>query len=55
VDRESSEDERLRKDQERADENRARQIRLGHIPAPEAEEEDEEPKEKPKPRAKAKK
>lgn len=45
MERESSLDERLRKDQERADEIRARQIRLGHIPADvEVEEEKPAPK-----------
>lgn len=53
MERESSLDERLRKDKEKADAIRARQIRLGHVPAPE--EPKEEPKEeKPKPKAKAK-
>jgi hypothetical protein len=36
--RESSLEERQRKDKEKADAVKARQIRLGHIPSPEAEE-----------------
>lgn len=46
--RESSLDERLRKDQEIAEENKQRQIRLGHVPSPEPEEPESKPKSKPK-------
>lgn len=37
VERESSQEERERKDREKAEEIRERQIRLGHIPDPEVE------------------
>lgn len=52
--RESALAERQRHDQEKADAIRARQIRLGDIPDPDAVEEDED-KPKSKSRAKAKK
>jgi hypothetical protein len=42
VGRESSLEERERKDQEKADAIKERQIRLGHIPAPEEVEEEKE-------------
>lgn len=54
MERESSLDERLRKDQERADYVRDRQIRLGHVPDPEEESNGEKSSPKPKPRARAK-
>lgn len=44
MERESSLDERLRKDQEKADAIKERQIRLGHVPAP-VENGDEPPEE----------
>lgn len=46
MERESSLDERLRKDQEKADAIKERQVRLGHVPPPSDEdvEEVEEPK-----------
>lgn len=47
VPRESAQAERDRHDEEIAAENKARQIRLGHIPDPDAEEE-EAPKPAPK-------
>ena len=51
VRRESELEERQRKDAEKAADNKARQIRLGHIPRPEAlEEEEGKP---PKPKAKS--
>jgi len=44
VGRESSLEERLRKDQEKAEEIHERQLRLGHIPAvPPLEQKDSEP------------
>jgi hypothetical protein len=50
VERESSLEERERKDAEKAAEIKARQVRLGHVPA-ESEEKDEK-EEKPKPKSK---
>jgi hypothetical protein len=53
--RESDLAERQRKDQEKADAIRKRQLRLGHISDPDAEEdEEEEPKPKAKPKSKSK-
>ena len=46
MERESSLDERLRKDEEKAAAIKERQIRLGHVPAPV--ETDEPPEEEPK-------
>jgi hypothetical protein len=50
VERESSLEERERKDAERAAEIKARQVRLGHVAAEpeEKDEEEEKPKAKPK-------
>jgi hypothetical protein len=42
VERETSLAERERKDKEKAEEIRERQVRLGHVPAPEGEESEEE-------------
>jgi hypothetical protein len=56
MERESSLDERLRKDQEKADAIMERRIRLGHVPAPvensdeSAEEKSEEKEQKPAPK-----
>lgn len=56
MERESSLEERQRKDAEKAAAIKERQVRLGHIPAPteevSEEESEEEPKPKPKSRAK---
>lgn len=50
--RESSLEERERKDAELAADRKARQVRLGHVPAPEEQEEEKKPKPKPKARSK---
>jgi hypothetical protein len=46
VEKESSLEERQRKDEEKAAAIKERQIRLGHVPAP-SEDEGEEPREEP--------
>lgn len=46
MERESSLEERERKDKEKADAIKERQVRLGHVPAP-SEDEAEEPREEP--------
>jgi hypothetical protein len=52
VARETDLEERQRKDEEKAAENRARQARLGGTPVPAAEEEEEKPKSRSRSRAK---
>lgn len=46
--RESDQAIRDRQDREKAEENRARQIRLGHVPDPDADEDEDEEKPKKK-------
>jgi hypothetical protein len=55
MERESALEERERHDQEKADEIRKRQIRLGHISTEEPSENEEEPETKPRSRAKSSK
>jgi hypothetical protein len=55
MERESALEERERHDQEKADEIRKRQIRLGHISTEESSEDEEEPAPKPRPRTKTSK
>lgn len=53
MERESDLEQRERKDQETSEVRKARQVRLGHVPAPPEEEEPEPEEEKPETQSKS--